>query len=486
VIVVRKENTRIVIVGAGIAGLSIAWAIRRRDPDADLVVLERGPRTGGNIRTERVDGYVCESGPDGFMDSAPATIALVGELGLASRLLASRDEARRRFLFSNGRLTSVPTSLTTFLKTPLLSIGGKLRVMCEPFSASCSDDDESILNFARRRIGDEAANLFVDPMVSGIYGGDAGALSLRACFPTLWKLEKDHGGLIRGLVAAKRSRRRSGSIGGPSGRLSSFVGGMSELTDALTRDLGASVHTSSPVGALDPRHSKRDATSPQGYVVSTPLETFHADAIVLAGPAEESARIVRDFDPVLSQLLTRIQTVPIAVVCLGFDEASIESRCRLDGFGFLVPRNQGIRILGALWETSIYQHRAPAGKVLLRVMVGGARDPEAVQLSDDRLLDIVRHDLARAMGLSAVPEMVRVIRHPRGIPQYVRGHIAILDQIAHRLEHHPGLFVAGNSYRGVSINSCVAEADTIAESVLQAAAVPAEPVHEATAGAVSS
>jgi oxygen-dependent protoporphyrinogen oxidase len=484
---VAGDKTRIVIIGGGIAGLSIAWAIRKRHPAVDLVLLERGAQTGGNIRTECIDGFVCESGPDGFMDSAPATMALVREIGLESRLLPSNDSARRRYLFSNGRLSAVPTSPGTFLTTPLLSTHGKLRVLCEPIASASSEEDESILAFATRRIGNEAATQFVDPMVSGVFGGDPEQLSLRACFPKLWQLERDHGGLVRGWIATRRTRRSSGTPVGPAGRLTSFVAGMSELTDALTRSLGSVVQTSSPVLTLVSQGSTRTAMLPRRFAVTTPLETFHADAVVLAGSAFESARILRDHDPVLSSLLTPIRTAPMVVACLGYDDATIRSQCRLDGFGFLVPRHQGVRILGALWETSIYEHRAPVGKTLIRVMMGGARDTDAISLSDDALLQRVRTDLARTMNLSAAPEMTRVIRHHLGIPQYERGHLTQLAQIAQRLARHPGLLVAGNSYRGVSINSCVAEADSIAESVVRAAesAAPDAVRHEA-AGTLSS
>ena len=481
------DQTRIVIVGGGISGLSIARAITKRAPRIDLVLLERGPQTGGNIRTEHLDGYICESGPDGFMDSAPATMALARELGLQSRLLPSNDLARRRFLFSEGRLSAVPTSLPAFLHTPLLSLRGKIRLMGEPFAAASNDADESILAFATRRIGREAATRFVDPMVSGIFGGDAEALSLRACFPRLWQLERNHGGLVRGMVATRRSRRSTGSIAGPSGRLTSFVGGMSELIEALTRDLGAVVRTSSPVVGLVSRRSIGGSTLPRRYAVTTPVETFHADGVVLAGPGYESAAIVRGFDPTLSQELDQIPTAPMVVVCLGYDVAAIQSQCCLDGFGFLVPRNEGVRILGALWETSIYQQRAPAGKMLLRIMIGGARDPEALSLPDDALMSIVRNDLARTMNLSATPEMTYVIRHRRGIPQYVKGHLARLERIDRSLREHPGLLIGGNSYRGVSINSCIAEAETIAESVIPAARLSRRDLgQEVTVGAASS
>jgi oxygen-dependent protoporphyrinogen oxidase len=471
---VSYENKRIVIAGAGIAGLSTAWAIKRRAPAVDVLVLERSSRTGGNIRTEQVDGYVCESGPDGFLDNAPATIALVHELGLNSRLLPSNDQARRRYIFRNGRLSEVPTSPAALLKTPLLSPRGKLRLVFEPFATARRDDDESIIDFATRRIGSEAAAVFVDPMVSGVYAGDAAALSLKACFPKMRQIEDDHGGLVRGLIATRRTRRKTDTAGAPAGRLTSFIGGMSDLVDGLSRALGPVIHTSTAVTgigrnqtpSLSPNRSLR-----RFYVLNTTQGTLDADAVVLSGPAAESATIVAELDAPLSALIGGIPTSPLAVVCLGYGEAAIRSECHLDGFGFLVPRGEGIRILGALWETSIYQHRAPADRALVRVMIGGARDPEAVSLSDTELLRIARNDLNRTMNVSAAPEFVRVIRHTRGIPQYVRGHHGRMQRIDALLKAHHGLLLAGNSYRGVSINACIADAPAVADAALRAIGV---------------
>jgi oxygen-dependent protoporphyrinogen oxidase len=462
--------TRVVIAGGGIAGLSIARAISQREPNTEVVVLERNPRAGGNIRTEHIDGYICEAGPDGFLDSAAATLALVRAIGLESRLLPSNDAARKRYIVSRGRLCEVPASVGAFLKTPLLSARGKLRIACEPFVMRHHDVDESIHEFASRRIGHEAASVLVDPMVAGIFAGDASALSLRACFPRMWQLEEDHGGLFRALLATRRARRRDDTPGAPPGRLTSFTGGMADLIDALTRELGAAIHTSTPVMDLCQRNPiaiGHRMPSARRYAVRMSADTIDADAVVLSGPAAESAAILRGIDPVLATLLQSIPSAPLAVVCLGYDAPAIASQCKLDGFGFLVPRSEGIRILGALWETSIYQNRAPANKALMRVMIGGARDRHAASLPDEELLGIVRKDLAWTMGLSVAPEFVRIIRHPRGIPQYVKGHLARVHQIDALLERHPGLYLAGNSYRGVSINSCIAEADRVAEAVLQ-------------------
>jgi protoporphyrinogen/coproporphyrinogen III oxidase len=450
---------RIAIVGAGIAGLSIAWALRTRRPDVDLVVLDRRPRPGGNIRSERIDGYLCEWGPDGFLDNSPPTIQLARELGLGSCLQPSSDAARRRFIFRNGRLHEVPTSLSTLITTDLLSARGRARVACEPFARPRPKAEESIHEFAARRIGEEAADVLVASMVSGIFAGDARALSLQACFPRMSQLEQEHGSLVRAVIAtAWRRRRRGQAIGAPAGRLTSFTGGMATLTDALAHALRGCVRLSSPALQLHKSSGR--------YSIASSTEVSGVDAIVLAGPASESARLVRSVDTDLADLLDGIPTAPLAVICLGYDASALSNCCGLKGFGFLVPEGEPVRTLGALWESQIYPNRAPDGKSLLRVMIGGACDPDVVALDDDRLLAIVREDLRATMGITIAPEFVRVVRHTRGIPQYVKGHVARMQQIEMRLRRHLGLYVAGNSYRGVSINSCIAEAGRIAETVL--------------------
>ncbi len=461
---------RIVVAGGGISGLAIAWAIRKREPRADVRVLERSTRTGGNIRTEQVDGYICEAGPDGFLDNAPDTLQLVRALGLEARLLPSDDAARRRFIYLNGALREVPVSPGAFLKTPLLSLPGKLRVACEPFAPRPADAEESIYEFAARRIGQEAASILVDSMVSGIFAGDSRALSLRACFPKMWQLEEEHGGLFRALVATRRTRRKGDAVGAPSGRLTSFTGGMTDLIERLTEKLDDVVHMSSPV--LELRNTSevqgyRSGWPSTGYTLATGRGEIEADTVILAGPSADSAALLHIFDPILAAALEQIPSAPLAVVCLGYDAADIARYCSLDGFGFLVPRGQNVRILGTLWESSIYPNRAPAGKALLRVMIGGACDPGAVTLSDQELIAAVRGDLARTMGVTCAPEFTRIIRHRRGIPQYVKGHLARMRRIDALLQAHPGLFLAGNSYRGVSLNACVSEAEQIAERVLR-------------------
>jgi len=263
----------------------------------------------------------------------------------------------------------------------------------------------------------------IDSMVSGIFAGDARSLSLRACFPKMWQLETDHGGLFRALLATRKRRRKGDAVGAPAGRLMSFDAGMETLIRGAAEALGGSLRTSSGVESVRRGRATRgvvDLSPAAGFTLATAGGTVEVDAVVLAGPATESAALIRPFDADTAALLAGIPTASLAVVCLGYDEQAIAAeRGPLAGFGFLVPRSENVRILGALWETSIYPgHRAPEGKALVRVMIGGALDPEAVVLDDEQLIAIVRADLARTMGLKNPPEFVRIIRHARGIPQY--------------------------------------------------------------------
>ncbi len=461
--------SRVVIAGAGISGLAIAQALRRETPGAEIIVLEGSDRAGGHIRSEMLDGYLCERGADGFLDSAPDTLALIEDIGLGHRVMRSRDTARRRFVFRRGRLHEVPMATSAFATTRLLSLRGKLRVALEPLARRRPERDESIYDFAARRIGQEAAGVMVGSMVSGIFAGDAHALSLRACFPKMWEMEGEYGSLVRAMIARRNQRRREDGIGSPTGTLTSFTGGMEDLVRGLAASLGDRVRLSTPASALRPRARDRYTLRPVGarrFTVLAGDRPIEADAVVLAGAASQSADLVRPFDHALASLLSSMPTAPVAVVSLGYDEAALTAdRGPLNGFGFLVPRGEGPRILGALWETSIYSGRAPAGKALLRVMVGGATDPEAVDFDDDQLVSAVRSDLTAIMGLRVAPEFVHIVRHRRGIPQYTVGHLARLGRIDAMLQGHPGLFLAGNSYQGVAVNACVEAAPRVAARV---------------------
>jgi oxygen-dependent protoporphyrinogen oxidase len=340
---------------------------------------------------------------------------------------------------------------------------GKLRIAAEPWARPAPGTDETIFDFAARRIGAEAAAAMVDPMVSGIFAGNARELSLRACFAKMAEMEARYGGLFKALIAKRRERPaqdvRRGVDVGPTGKLTSFVGGTQDLIDALARRLGPSLRLGCAATAL--------TRSEDAWTIQTSDGPLKAGAVVLTGPAGVSADLVRPFSYSIANGLRRIPSAPLAVVCLGFDEAeTTRTRGPLNGFGFLVPRGEGLRILGALWDSSVYPHRAPEGRVLVRAMIGGACDPDVLSLSDEALLDTVRAELRRTMNLRVPPVLTQIIRHPLGIPQYTVGHLDRLAEIDRRLAAWPGLFLAGNAYRGPSINACIADAERLAAHVI--------------------
>lgn len=460
----------VAVIGGGVSGLAVGFELVEAGLDpGELVVLESAGRPGGHLWAERAEGYVVEAGPNGFLDNSPPTLDLVQRLGLGERLLVSNEASAVRYIFSRGKLRKVPRGPGGLLTSGLLSVSGMLRVFREPFVKPGGEPEESVFDFAARRIGEEAAATLVDAMVSGVFAGDARQLELAAAFPKMAAMETEHGGLVRAMIALRRQRKREaagpggdpqpsrGGPSGPGGRLTSFVDGFEELPRALAARLGASVRTGSPVTRLERAGGRWRIHAGGG-------EAIGARAVVLACPAPAAAEVADGVDPALGRELASIRSTALAVVATGYRIDQVGGAPA--GFGFLVPRGHGIRILGCLWTSSIWNGRAPEDRVLLRTMVGGAHDPGAVDLSDDELLAIVREDLSKAMGLTAEPVFSRIFRHRMGIPQYPPGHTARLARIRAILERHHGLFTSGSSYGGISVNHCVAEAPDVARRVL--------------------
>jgi len=471
------------VVGGGVAGLATALEIRQRSADAGLPVevriLEAAPRPGGNLRSERADGYVVEWGPNGFLDNVPQTLDLVRRIGLDDELRRADPAAAQRYLYRGGRLHLLPGGPLSFLASPVLSLGGRLRVLREPWTRPRpAGVDETVHGFAARHIGEEAAHVLVGAMVAGVFAGDARRLSLDSAFPKMAAMDAEHGSLVRAMLARGRARKaarrrlaelrargedapeleRPGGPAGPGGTLTSFAGGIERLIEGLAAAHGPALEAGRPV--------RRITSAARGAwrVELADGADLDADAVVLAAPAGAAAPLVTGLDAVLGAELAAIPTAGLAVVALAYDAAAIGGAPR--GFGFLAPRGEGLRILGCLWDSSIFPGRAPAGKVLLRAMIGGALDPLAVGLGDDELVAEVRADLERAMGLRAAPERHWIFRHRTGISQYEVGHGARLERLDARLSTHAGLVLAGQSYYGISMNACVEKAAPLAESVL--------------------
>ena len=460
-----RKMKKIAVVGGGISGLAAAHEIGKRlradNLSCELRLFEAAPGVGGKIGAAARDGFLCEAGPNGFLDSKPSTLDLCADLGLSDKLLRSREEASRRFIFSRGELHELSGSPAAFFRSGLLSLRGKLRIIPELWApVSPEGSDPSVGEFGRRRLGAEATARLLDPMVAGVFAGDPDRLSLASCFPRIAELEQQYKSLIRAMIALQLKRRRQTSGGGPAGpggTLTSFAGGLSVLPETLAGTLGRQVVCSAALADLQ--------RTPHGYRLQFDGDTedYDCDVAVLALQAADASGPLRSVDPAIADVLARFEYAPVAVVGLGFDEATLG--CRLDGFGFLVPGEERRKILGSLWTSTIFEHRAPEGSVLLRTLIGGARSPELALLPEPQLVDLARAELAAILGISAEPAFVQVFKWPQAICQYTVGHGERLTEVDGRVAGLPGLVLSGNSYRGVSLNDCARNAVLVGEAV---------------------
>lgn len=407
---------KIAVLGGGMAGLAAAHWLGR---DHEVALFEASDRLGGNIRTETWEDCRVEWGPNGWLDNEPATLQLARAVGIESRLVKARECAALRFIWRAGKLRALPGKPQQFLTSDCLPLRARLRAMLEPFARKPPDGDETVHEFASRRLGRTIADTLVDAFVTGIFAGDVKRLSVRSALPRLKAVEDQYGSLLRGA---------KGRGFGPPGTLTSCDRGLEVFVQALAE--GVDVHLGAPWRSL---------------------ELGRYDRVVCAVPAPKAAELA---DGELAGHLRRIPTAPVAVVAMVFDASP--SLPVPDAFGFLAPRNEGLRILGTLYDSSIFPGRAPEGRRLFRTMVGGRHDPDALALDDGALIEIVARDLRRAWGFFEEPRAVKVIRHPLGIAQYERGHADVLAAIERA---SPGwLRLTGSSYRGVAINACIKEA----------------------------
>jgi oxygen-dependent protoporphyrinogen oxidase len=448
---------RVAVVGGGIAGLALAERLVAAGHDA--VVVEANARAGGLLRSERRESFLCETGPQAILSGRPDTRALVAAAGLEPRVIWSRDATKRRFVYLRGALRPLPSSPPALLKTDLLGTMAKLRLAREPFvPKGDTNRDESVLAFFERRFGAEAARAIGAPAVIGIYAGDAAHLSIKSALPRLWELEQKHGSVLRGAFA-ERGQAQSGD--GPA-RSFSFPEGLEELPRALAAKLGARLVTARAAGVEPVGTAFRVALEPGAGVAHV-----DADRVVLATPAAVTARLLASLAPAAAAALTAIPVAPVAVAALGFrapprKEGAPDLGMDLAAYGFIVARGEGPTLLGCQYESSIFDHRAPPGAVLLRALLGGTFDPAIVDADEGAIAACAVADLRRVAGLRVEPDFVAVWRHPAGIPQYDLAHAARVRTITDDLARRPGLHVLGQATTGVGVNDGIAAAAALA------------------------
>lgn len=478
-----------IVVGAGITGLAVAHRLRELAPDCTIRLLEAADRLGGVLYTERCGGYLLEHSADSFLSNVPEALALCRRLGLEGELVGVRPEARRAFVVRQGRLVPIPEGFSLMaparvwplLTTPVLSWRAKLRVLAEWFVPPRRDGaDESLAEFACRRLGREAFERLVQPLVAGIYTSAAERLSVAAALPRFVELERQYGSVARGLRRELRATRlrhhRDHSRGladaatsapddthSAGARYGLFVApreGLSSLVCALAARLPAdALRLNARVHRLARQGDGRWELELEG---GTSLST---DALVLAVPAHEAARLLAPVHTPLAHELGRIEYAGTTLVLLGYARDAFPQVPR--GSGFVVPAIEGLRILAASFASEKFVGRAPPERVLVRVFVGGATQPELLGLGDEEVVSLAVGELAKLTGVHKDPELVRVVRWTRHMPQYHVGHLARLERIRGLLQELPGLFLAGNAYQGVGIPHCIRSGEQAAEQVVR-------------------
>lgn len=462
------------IIGGGITGLSAAYflncAAQQAGTPLRIALIERSPRPGGKIRTDYVqhDGtFLVEGGPDSFIAQKPWGIELARELGLGSQLMTPNAAQQKTYLLWKGRprqlpdgmLMIVPTRFLPFALSPLISPLGKLRMGMDFFIPPRTDgQDETLSEFIRRRLGNEALERLAEPLMAGIHSAECDRQSLLATFPRFRDLETKYGSLIRGMLAARRKAPRP-APGSPSTHSSPFItlrGGIGTLVQALIERFEGDLLLDRAVAELAPGEQAR-------YRLRLDDGTLvEADSVILTTPTYTAADLTAARWPDLAAALRQFRYVSTATISLAFRQSDVQRMP--GGFGLVIPKSEGRQINAVTFTSTKFSDRAPDDAVLLRVFTGGSRSPQAMMLNDDQMLAMVRNELREILGITAEPLFTRLYRWEQSNPQYDVGH---LDRVAALPGLCPqGLFLAGGAYHGVGIPDCINDAKQAAQRVL--------------------
>jgi len=461
--------TRIAIIGGGITGLSAAFALEehRRAGAAEYTLYESSPRLGGVLRTEHIHGCLIEAGPDSFISEKPWAAELCRMLDIGDQLIGSNDADRKTYIFVRGRLIPMPDGLMFMVPTkilptglsPLFSWSTKLRMAIELFHPPhVGTADESVASMVERHYGAEMVDRLADPLLSGVYGGEAANLSVRAVLARFAEMERTHGSLGRAMLAARKRMRERANQSAPAPPLfTSLKNGMEQLVTILVPRLNqSSLLTNTPVQSIEREN--------EGWRVSAAGKSGHFDAVIVALPTHAAAKILARAGPELSAELAAIEYSSSITVGLGYDRDVRESLP--PGFGFLVPRSENKRLLAATFVHNKFPHRAPADRALLRCFFAAKNAEDVWHLSDDAIIAVVRNELLQIIGLRARPLFARVYKWKSAMAQYGVGHLERLERIERLRQQLPGLALAGNGYRGIGVPDCIRTGQEAAKQVV--------------------
>lgn len=479
---------RIVIIGGGITGLAALEHITRVSPHTHATLIEASGRLGGHIRTHRENGFVMEAGPDVILTAKPAALELARRVGLGDRIQSTSPMAKGSYILARGGLRRIPDGLSglvpsrmgPFVTTDLLSLLGKARVALDYVIPPRRDDaDESIESFVVRRLGREMYERLVEPLLSGISAGDGSRLSIGAMFPQLRAFERDHGGLIRGMLASRR-RAKAGARPRSDVRsaFASFPNGLEELVEAVARTVEHrdpaherhEILLGAPVARI--ARAEHDGRPESPFVVELAVgRHLAAESVIIATPAHGASALVRDMDAELSSMLGAIEYASMLTMSVAYRAGDVPRR--LDATGYVVPRLLGRPVLACTWSSAKFDGRAPADTALFRLFIGGAGRGQHSLSSDAELLALATNELREVMGITARPTLVRIDRFARAMAQYTVGHSARMAAVASRVAGVPGLELAGAVYGGLGIPDCVRSGIDAAQRAIASASASA-------------
>ncbi|PIE23199.1 MAG: protoporphyrinogen oxidase [Planctomycetota bacterium] len=440
-------SKRVLVIGAGISGLSFAERYLRLVPDAELRVLEASSHIGGVIRSSNDDGYTREFGPETVLDDGSNFSGLLEDIGLVERKMAANAAAARRYIAVKGQLVQLPKGPGAFLRSPVLPFFSKLRLFTEPFRKKGKDPEESFGSFIARRFGPKVLENLAEPFAAGIYAGVPEDMEMASCFPKLLLAEQLHGSVIKGLR----------KVGFKAGKVIGFPGGNQELAQALQRSLAGRILTEAPVQSV-----RRDGDLWRLQMASG--EPYEAEQLVVTCPAYAAATLFEDEQPELGRELQAIRHCSLVSVHCAYDEQQLENE--VDGFGFLIPRQEAQnRALGALFSSNLFEQRAPTGKKLIRVLLGGARNPDILPRSDDDLISEAKQSIERYLGIKREPELIDISKWEKRLPVFAPGHQARMARIRKLSESSPPLEFLGSSFTGSGVALCIRNARKLAEEL---------------------
>jgi len=451
----------VIVLGAGLSGLATSWRLARSG--AAVTVLERSDRTGGVIRSERVDGFLCEAAPNSMLLKSASAEAFLGDIGLAGEVIDANPVANKRFLVRDSRVIPLPMSLWGGVTTPLYSARAKLRLLAEPFIRPSGEEDESVASFVTRRMGWEFLDYGIASLVSGIFAGDPGRLSIRYAFPKVWNLEANYGSLIGGAIKLGRDRKRRGETPYKS-RMVAFRDGIETLPRRLAETSAATIVTGAAVTAIDYGNDRWSVR----WNGATGSREATSDALIVSVPETEIRRL-----PWSEGIATAVGNVPalrhppVTTLVMGFRRDRVAHP--LDGFGMLIPFREGRKVLGAIFSSTIFPDRAPDGHVSLMIFMGGATMPECAMPTTEEAVSLACGQLRDLLGLQGEPVFARSVHWPTAIPQYDVGHGKFLASLESAEQTWPGLHFCANYRGGPGLSDCLDSAIRAADLVLRSA-----------------